>query len=328
LQNKVAEIAERRGKGFLYDIRKQHARLIFEDVEKKIQQEALEPDNQRKLQQELEFENKKAQQAAKREAGAMDRQPRKRTKKQAAPIKNVITVLFIFQKTDQEAKEAGIKKSRAKKQFALTLWEDGPAVSDLGAFRGTSVLTEYRHAAERKDLQDCDCVYCEPLDPDAPTELEKLHAVWHNKFRSYYALRAAKFPTYVDGSTTIAVINEELVMYYMVLMWKQVDPRLPYFRSLAYVTYKEEGQELVAVAAVRKKKTEQAAARRALKKTQAQPASVSSAASSSSSSSSISNLGLRVPREYNKLPKYTFIKFCMHVCLLAAGGSWCVYLGF
>lgn len=287
LQDRVNEIARSKpSKARLYDIQA--------SVDKRILEEAKLPSNQQQLLNEVLYEQKRSKSATKKPTAAAAVAKKAQKKKPSADVgeteeaeTEIVTLLLVFQQTDTETSALKKKKktTRTKKLlYCMTLWADGPSVCPASQFSKTTVITEYRDAVARRSLplSECGCAYCEPADPKLATEAaHQLHAIWHEKFRKFFALRAQKLPRCKDFSMIVSPSNVDILMYQLVSLWKQVDPELIYFSSDSFLEYESKSQSL-------EKKQAQAAVMVAGKK---------------AAKRAVTAIGLRLPREYSKETK-------------------------
>ena len=151
-----------------------------------------------------------------------------------------------------------------KKAFAFTLWHDGPAVNPISVFgRNAFVMKEYNHASIRDSLEEAECRYCDPS-----AELEEAdrqtHLAWHARFRKFVALRTAKYPEFKDYTTRMLnnAKNVAAMLASLVELWKQVDPKAPYFQT---VRYDDDHKTAAILAAKKAVNATRAAARKAAK---------------------------------------------------------------
>lgn len=201
-----------------------------------LQEEAQSPANLARLKVEVDYENKKLETSIAKEEKRVKQEAKKAdSQKQKAvdAFAVVTTVLLVFEKSDPDLKEAGATGKKAKKQYAMTLWSDGPNVVPFSNFRGTFVLEEYFHAIDRGalPLDQCACRYCEGSG-ELSEAARLIHVAWHAKFRKFYALRA---PLCKDRMGLTVGVETELLSK-LVELWKQVDSEAPFFKLPACST--------------------------------------------------------------------------------------------
>ena len=121
---------------------------------------------------------------------------------------------------------------------------EGPEIAADHYFNNSNIMTEYREAIDRGIDSGVRCISCQ----SEPDEEERFrHRTWHDKFRRYLAIRQDRFPQHTDFES-LPVAEERLLMYQLVLIWKQVDADLTYFSSSVFTTYEKTGPELKAEA--------------------------------------------------------------------------------
>ena len=101
--------------------------------------------------EKLETSIAKEEKRVKQEAKKADSQKQKAVDAFAV----VTTVLLVFEKSDPDLKEAGATGKKAKKQYAMTLWSDGPNVVPFSNFRGLkSTFTQLTVAVRVQVLRE------------------------------------------------------------------------------------------------------------------------------------------------------------------------------
>ena len=280
-------------------------------VNARIREKNRSPDQERLLENEYKYEAEKSEQAqkkadkdAKNQDGLDNEIDLDLT--EAENVTPIVTLLFVFSKASETAKPAELTKKgrRPRKLWAMILWEDGPNISPVAHLSRTTTLEEYRYVLTRKSLSlaECGCKFCENLDITATAETLAEHRVWHDKFRRYYALRVAKFPDFKDYDFTLSKSSEPLLLHALVILWKQVDPDLPYFETSSYAEYDKENSMLQAQA-------DKKAAKKALKKASKKAAEETAAKAKESQATAARNertlrharkfgTAVRIPREY------------------------------
>lgn len=287
LQDRVNSIVRKRANTRIDDIQTAVDNQIFE--------ESLLPANQKLLAKDVAQERKKAETKSRKEKKA------EKNRELEEPDTEIVTLLLVFKKTDTEA-EAEEKKKKKKKTshalFCMTLWADGVAVNPVQQFKKTSLLREYRYAVDRKSLplSECGCMYCQPADVASRDEV---HFTWHEKFRSYFALRAEQYPHCKDFIVTLTPSHETLLMYHLMLLWKKVDPELSYFSTAACLDYEKEAK-----ASVEAFERKQAAAKRAAEK------KAVAKALKATSKPATGLWGIRIPREYKTYASGSTLATC------------------
>ena len=131
LQSKVE--GQRRSRG------RSHLEALKASVTQQLQEEAQSPANLARLKVEVDYENKKLETSIAKEEKRVKQEAKKAdSQKQKAvdAFAVVTTVLLVFEKSDPDLKEAGATGKKAKKQYAMTLWSDGPNVVPFSNFRG------------------------------------------------------------------------------------------------------------------------------------------------------------------------------------------------
>ena len=215
--------------------------------------------NQQLLQNEVEYENKRAAKAAetaRAKAAAEDQDgsqgvKARRSRKPKAAAKdqgtNVTTVLLLMRRPPHRASYVAPKPVKGKRaptmpMYALALWEDGPGcvpVTVLNTRRWP--YKEYAAACDRGSISpdECKCPHCENTDPRnvLSTASQGEHVVWHVKYREFHKLRKEKFPhcsDKMDTTTLWSQEHEDWMLQYLVELWRVVDPSAPWFRDVRY----------------------------------------------------------------------------------------------
>ena len=219
---------------------KQRLLDLQQRIEAVIEQDLRSPKQQKRLANEVAFEEKKQSVAfvnetkAKPKAAGAKKSTPPEQKEGSELVVSVTTILLVFRRA---AAVAG-KKTQQLKSFAMTLWEDGPNVTPTAQFgRGSFIMKEYNVAFVRGEM-DCGCTYCTNSAKLTMAEHD-VHVAWHNKYRRFFALRAQKYPTLKD----MGVLNtnlENAMLANLVELWRQVDVDAAWFHSAKYLANQEE----------------------------------------------------------------------------------------
>lgn len=229
---------------------------LKQEVQAKIDEEWKSPQQLKKLANEVAYEEKKlgdalAQGTKKAKKGkaaatpvaALQKKP-KTPESKDEPDVDVTTILLVF------LKPLG-GKSKKKKAYAMTLWEDGPNVTPVAQFgKNSFIMKEYNCACDRGELE-CGCKYCTNVARLSLGEHDT-HVAWHDKYRKFVALRKQNYPTVkdMDFSASWNASSENTMLRDLVQLWKQVDPEAPWFRIEANQDKAAAAAAAAAVAAV------------------------------------------------------------------------------